>query len=59
MGGYEIACQVVVGKLGGKRPVGRPRRRREENIKISLTEIEWWLWSGFIWLKTRASGELL
>jgi hypothetical protein len=28
------------GKLEGKRPLGRPRRRWEDNIKIDLREIE-------------------
>jgi len=28
-----------VGKLEGKRPLGRPRRRWEDNIKIILQEV--------------------
>jgi hypothetical protein len=28
-----------VGKHGGKRPFGRPRRRWEDNIKIDLQEV--------------------
>jgi hypothetical protein len=31
--------RVLVGKPEGKRPLGRPRRRWEENIKMSLREI--------------------
>jgi hypothetical protein len=31
--------RVLVGKPGGKRPLGRPRRRWEEKIKIDLQEI--------------------
>jgi hypothetical protein len=31
--------RVLVGKLEGKRPLGRPRRRWEDNIKMDLTEI--------------------
>jgi hypothetical protein len=30
---------VLVGKPEGKRPLGRPRRRWEDNIKIDLREI--------------------
>jgi hypothetical protein len=30
-----------VGKPGGKRKLGRPKRRCVENIKIHLQEIEW------------------
>jgi hypothetical protein len=28
--------RILVGKPGGKRPLGRPRRRWEDNIKIDL-----------------------
>jgi hypothetical protein len=31
--------RVLVGKLEGKRPLGRPRPRWEENIKMDLQEI--------------------
>ena len=30
--------RVLVGKLEGKRPLGRPRRRWEDNIKMDLQE---------------------
>jgi hypothetical protein len=30
-----------VGKPGGKRPLGKPIRRWEDNIKTGLEEIEW------------------
>ena len=30
---------VLVGKPEGKRPLGRPRRRWEDNIKMDLTEM--------------------
>jgi hypothetical protein len=30
---------VLVGRLEGKRPLGRPRRRWEDNIKMDLREI--------------------
>jgi len=33
-------CKVLVGKLEGKRPVGRPRRRWVNNIKMDLQEVE-------------------
>jgi len=32
--------RVLVGKPEGKRPLGRPRRRWEDNIKIDLQEVE-------------------
>jgi hypothetical protein len=31
--------RVLVGKPEGKRPLGRPRRRWEENIKMDLQEV--------------------
>ena len=32
--------RVLVGKLEGKRPLGRPRRRWGDNIKMDLQEVE-------------------
>jgi hypothetical protein len=32
---------VLVGKPEGKRPLGRPRRRWEDNITMDLREIGW------------------
>jgi hypothetical protein len=31
----------LVGKPEGKRPLGSPRRRREDNIRMDLREIGW------------------
>jgi hypothetical protein len=31
--------RVLVGRPGGKRPLGRPRRRWEDNVKLDLREI--------------------
>jgi hypothetical protein len=31
----------LVGKPEGRRPLGRPRRRWEDDIEIDLREIEW------------------
>ena len=33
-------CKILVGKPG-RIPLGRPRHRWEDNIKIELQEIEW------------------
>jgi hypothetical protein len=32
---------ILVGKPGGKRPLGRPRRTWVDNIKMDLREIGW------------------
>ena len=38
-GGEERLYRVLVGKPEGKRPIGRPRRRRGDNIKMYLQEV--------------------
>jgi len=32
-------CRVLVGKAEGKRPLGRPRRRWKDDIKMDLQEV--------------------
>jgi hypothetical protein len=39
--GRASACKVSVGNPEGKRPVGRPRRRSEDNIEIDRRDIGW------------------
>ena len=39
MGERRGVYRVLVGKPEGKRPLGRPRRRREDNIKMDLQEV--------------------
>jgi hypothetical protein len=34
--------RVLVGKPEGKRPLGRPMRRWEDNIRMKLQEVECW-----------------
>ena len=53
------AYRLLVGKPEEKRPFGRPRRRREDNIKKNIQEVGWAEWTGLIWLKTRTGGRLL
>jgi hypothetical protein len=38
-GGEEECIWILVGKTEGKRPLGRPRRRWVDNIKMDLGEI--------------------
>ena len=40
MGQERGVYRVLVGKPEGKRPLGRPRRRWEDNIKMDLQEVE-------------------
>jgi hypothetical protein len=41
------ANRILVGKPDGKRPLGRPRRRWVDNIKMDLREIGW---DGMDWI---------
>jgi hypothetical protein len=40
-GGKGNTYRILVGKPEGKRPLGRPRRRCVDSIKIDLREIGW------------------
>jgi hypothetical protein len=51
--------RLLVGKPEGRRPLGRPRRRWLDNIKMDLV---WWdgvMWTGLVWLRIGTGGELL
>jgi hypothetical protein len=39
MGDGRGVCRVLVGRPDGKRPLGRPKRSWEDNIKMDLREI--------------------
>jgi hypothetical protein len=41
MGEKRNAYRLLVGKLEGKRPLGRPRLRWVYNIKMDLVEVRW------------------
>jgi hypothetical protein len=41
MGERRGAYRALVGKPEGRRPLGRPRRRWEDNIKMDLREVGW------------------
>jgi hypothetical protein len=45
--GGRSAYRILVEKPEGKRPLGRPRRRWEDNLKMDLREIEW---DGMDWI---------
>jgi hypothetical protein len=41
MGENRNACRLFVGNPEGKRPLGRPRRRWVDNIRMDLGEVGW------------------
>jgi hypothetical protein len=41
MGERRGAYTILVGRPEGRRPLGRPRRRWEDNIKTDLEEVGW------------------
>jgi hypothetical protein len=41
MGKRRGAYRAIVGKPEGRRPLERPRRRWEDNIKMDLREVGW------------------
>ena len=45
--------RVLVGKLEGKRQLGRSRRRWEDNIKVDLQEVRC---DGSMWLRIGTDG---
>jgi len=47
--------RFLVGKPEGKRPLGGPRRRREDNIKIDLEEM---MFCGMDWIDVAQDRDL-
>jgi hypothetical protein len=59
MGEKRNVCRLLVGKPEGQRPLGRPRRRWIDNIKMDLLEIGWVVWTGLVWLRIGTGGKVL
>jgi hypothetical protein len=47
MGEKGGAYRILVGRPEGRRPLGRPRHRREDNINMDLQEVGW----GMDWIE--------
>jgi hypothetical protein len=60
MGERRNVYKISVGKPEGKRPLGKPRRRWEDSIKMDFRErSDGEVWTGLIWLRIGTSGRLL
>jgi hypothetical protein len=59
MGERRGVYRTLVEKPEGRRPLGRPRYRLEDNIKMDLREVGWGTWTGPIWLRIGTGGGLL
>jgi hypothetical protein len=63
----HVACKgeerkmyrVLAGKPEGKRPLGRPRHRWDDGIRIDLRETGWGSVDGSSWLRIGAGGRPL
>jgi hypothetical protein len=44
MGEGRNAYRILAGRPEGRKPLGRPRRRWEDNIKVDLQEVGWGAW---------------
>jgi hypothetical protein len=56
MGEGSGVRRVLVGKPEGKRPLGRPSRRWEDNIKMDLQEVGRGVCTGLRWLRIETGG---
>jgi hypothetical protein len=56
-GGAERYVPCFLGKHEGKRSLGKPKSRWENNIKVGLHPKEiGWVWSGLMWLRIGTTG---
>jgi hypothetical protein len=53
------AYRVLLRKPGKRRPLGRPRHRWEDNIKMDLRDVGRETWTSSIWLRIGTGSGLL
>jgi hypothetical protein len=53
IGKRRVAYRVLAGKPEGKKPLGSPRLRWEDNIKMNLQEVRGEAWTGLICFRVR------
>jgi hypothetical protein len=54
----ESAYMVLVERPEERRPLGRPRHKWENNVKIDLQGVEWGEWIGWMWHRIGTDGGL-
>jgi len=59
MGDKRGAYRVLMEKPEEKGPLGRPRYRWEDDIKMDIQELGCGAWTGLIWLGMGTGGKLL
>jgi hypothetical protein len=60
MGEKRNAYRLLVGRPEGRRPLGRPRCRWLDNARMDLVEVgNGVMWTGLVWFRIGADGELL
>jgi hypothetical protein len=59
MGEKRGAYRISVGRPDGRRPLERPKRKWEDNIKMDLQEVGWGAWTGLIWVRIGTGRGLL
>jgi len=56
MGGRRGAYRILMEKPDGKRPLGRPRSRLQDNIKAVFMKWDGEAWTGLLWLRIGKGG---
>jgi hypothetical protein len=56
MGEERGVSRILVEKPEGKRPLGKPRRRWEDNKKADLQEVVCGVCTGLSWLRIETGG---
>ena len=54
--GRRGAYRVLLVRPGGKRPLAKSKRRREDNIKMDLLEMGLGARTGLLWLRKGTGG---
>jgi len=55
-GARRDVYRILVDKPEGKKPLGRPRLRCDDNIKIVLQEVGFGVWTGPSWHRIGTGG---